>query len=504
MTSSPSEPPPSPQAFGDERARLLDAGRPDAVERQHRRGALTARERIARLLDATSFVEYGLLARPAHPDLDGPADGIVTGVGTLRGRPLAVVSYDYTVLGASQGHVSHLKIDRILALAASRAWPVAIFSEGGGARAQELGIGFGTSARTFVSLARLSGQVPVVCAVVGPAFAGHANLAGLCDLVVATRRATMGMAGPPLVESATGERLSPEQIGPVEVHARAGAVDLLVEDDARAVDALRTYLAFFEGRGHPVDPPVPRDALRTLVPGAARQAYDVRKVITALADADSAMELRAEFARNVVTALARIDGRPVGLVASQPMVMAGAIDANASDKIARFVQLCDAFGLPLVFLVDTPGFMVGPQVETTALVRHSARVIHALARASAPILTVVLRKAYGLGYYAMGSPPFDPVLAVAWPGAEFGGMGLEGAVNILHRDEIEATGAPRDVRRAHTERLRQDHTARALAGRFRLDDVIDPADTRDILARALAVAPAARTPRADRRGIDPW
>ncbi len=402
----------------DERASHDDAGRPDAVAKQHGRGCLTARERLATLLDAGSFVEYGMLARPAHPELEGPADGIVVGVGALRGRPLVVVSYDYTVHAGSQGHVSHLKIDRVFELAQTHGWPVAIFSEGGGARAQELGIGFGRGARTFVSLARLSGRVPRVCAVVGPAFAGHANLAGLCDFVVATSSATMGMAGPPLVEAATGERLRPEEIGPVTLHAEAGAVDLVVDDDVAATAALQRYLAYFEGRVPSSPPPSPSEVLRRIVPENPRQAYDVRKVIAALADTEGVMELRAAFARSIVTALARIDGWPVGVIASQPMVMAGAIDAAASDKIVRFVSLCDAFGLPLVFLVDTPGFMVGRPAEATALVRHSARVIHALAHATTPVLTVVLRKAYGLGYYALGSPPFDPTLVLAWPTAE--------------------------------------------------------------------------------------
>lgn len=496
--------PPLTQAVNEERARHADPARKNAVDHQHARGALTARERIERLLDAASFVEYGMLARPAHPDLEGPADGIVVGVGMLRGRPLAVVSYDYTVLAATQGHVSHLKIDRLFELAGEHGWPVAIFSEGGGARAQELGFGFGGGTKTFVSLARLSGRVPVVCAVVGRAFAGHANLAGLCDFVVATATATMGMAGPPLVEAATGERLRPEDIGPMELHAKVGAVDLVVDDDASAIDALARYLGYLEGRGTPTPPSASPEQIRRLVPEAPRQAYDVRRVIAALADDASVMELRPGFARNAVTALARLDGWPVAIVANQPMMMAGAIDALASDKIARFVQLGDAFDLPLLFLVDTPGFMVGPQVETTALVRHSARVIHALAHAQSPIFTVVLRKAYGLGYYAMGSPPFEPALVLAWPTAEFGGMGLEGAVNIMHREELDQVEHPRDVRRERTDRLREDHTARVVAGKFRVDDVIDPADTREILRRALGAVQTGRVRPRPRRTIDPW
>ena len=498
------ERPPATRVVNEERARHADGGRPEAVAKQHARGRLTARERVACLLDPQSFVEYGMLARPAHPNLEGPADGIVVGIGTLRGRPLVAVSYDYTVHAATQGHVSHIKIDRVFELAATHGWPVAIFSEGGGARAHELGIGFGRGARTFVSLARLSGRVPRVCAVVGPAFAGHANLAGLCDFVVATATATMGMAGPPLVEAATGERLRPDEIGPIAVHEAVGAVDLVVDDDAASVAALQRYLAYFEGRATPRSAPAPPEHVRTLVPESPRQAYDVRTVLAALSDVESVMELRPLFARNVVTSLTRIDGWPVGVIANQPMVMAGALDAPASDKVARFIQVCDAFGLPILFLVDTPGFMVGRTAEAAALVRHSARVIHALAHVASPVFTVVLRKAYGLGYYALGSPPFDPMLILAWPTAEYGGMGLEGAANILYRGEIDGAEAPRDVRRERTDRLRQDHTAFVAAGKFRVDDLIDPADTRPILARTLAALGAGPPRPRSARLIDPW
>lgn len=481
------------------RAAAADAGRGEAVHRHHAPGSLTARERIAHLLDVDTFVEYGMLAQPADNKLSGPADGVITGIGRMQERPVVVVSYDYTVLAGSQGHISHLKVDRLFEIALEHDWPVVIFSEGGGARAQELGVGYGRSTTTFVTLAALSGRVPVVGAVLGPAFAGHANLAGLCDFTVATSGAAMGMSGPPLVEAAMGVRLTPEEIGPVDMHAAAGAVDYVAENDSSAIDSLVRYLSYFGGRALPGSPGASAEQVRDVVPLDRRRAYDVCKVVAAITDADSTFELRRAFARNVVTALARIDGWPVGVIANQPMSMAGAIDTAGSDKIARFIHLCDAFGVPLLYLVDTPGFMVGPAVEKTALVRHSARTIHALAHAQVPVLTVVLRKAYGLGYYAMGSPAFQPAAVLAWPTAEFGGMGLEGAANILSRDD-DPDGVR--SRAEHVQRLRDQHSPIAVAAKFALDDVIDPADTHGLLSRLLAVLGPDLTP--SRRPIDPW
>lgn len=483
----------------------LDPARPEAVARQRARGRWTARERVAALLDRGELVETGRLARSRREELAAPADGLVAGTGRVEGRDVAVLAYDYTVHAGTQSPVNHRKAARLLELAERHRWPVVCFAEGGGARPHEMTSGFGRIT-TFVRLAALSGRVPRLAVVPGRAFAGHANLAGLADVVIATENASLGMAGPPLVETATGERLTPEALGPVSVHERAGVVDRVCADEAEAVATARRLLAFFAGPGEAGTAP-DGAPLRELVPESPRRAYDVRRVVEGIVDADSALELRPRFGRAVVTTLARLEGRPVGLVASQPLHGAGALDADASDKAARFVSLCDAFDLPLVFLCDTPGFLVGPRVEESALIRKSARLLVALANASVPVLTVVLRKAYGLGYYAMGSDAFAPDLLVAWPTAEFGGMGLEGAVEIVHARELAAAEGPEAraaLRRERVEALRRRFRALALARGFELDDVIDPAETRPLLVRALARA-GAPAPRAERKHtVDAW
>ncbi|HKA91120.1 MAG TPA: carboxyl transferase domain-containing protein [Haliangiales bacterium] len=489
------------------RAAQLDAARPDAVAKRRKLGRLTARENIDRFLDPGSFVEYGRVSRPLRRDMEGAADGVVMGTGTADGHPACVMAYDYTVHAGTQSFTNHRKTDRIFHLAAELRAPMVCWLEGGGARPHDMPVSVVQSeTATFVAYARLSGLVPTVGIVAGRSFAGNANLAGACDLLIATPDASLGMAGPPLVEAALGKRLTPEEIGPVAVHVEGGVVDLLVDDEGAAAAAARRYLGFFRGRRPAGASPDPA-RLRDVVPDNPRRAYDVRKVIELLADDGTALELRPRFGRAAVTALAFVGGHPVGFVANQPMVQAGAIDSPASDKIARFVQLCDAHDLPVVCLADTPGLMVGPEVEKTALVRHSARILAALANATVPILTVVLRKGYGLGYYVMGSRPLDPVLLVAWPTAEFGGMGLEGAVNIIHKAALDAAPDAETRARLHagfTADLRRINTALETAGRFEVDDVIDPADTRAMLLATLDRLPVP-PPRAGRkRVIDAW
>lgn len=480
-------------------ARLLpsDGARPEAVARQRARGARTARERIDALVDPDSFREYGLLAKPSQPELDGPADGIITGIARVRDRPVAVASYDYTVLAGSQGYVNNVKLSRVLLLAQERSLPVVIFSEGAGHRVQEAGMHTRAGAEPiFPTLARLSGQVPTVCAVPGRAFAGNAIIAGLCDFVVGTASAALGMAGPPLVESALGERLTPEQIGAIEIHAAAGAADAVAADEQQLIDLISAYLSYFEGRLEPRPPLMPATALRSVVPADPRTPYDVREVISGLCDLGELLELRAGFAQNLVTALGRVDGWPIGFIASQPMVMAGAIDAAASDKLTRFLKLCDSFGLPIVFLVDSPGFLVGPAAERTALVRHSSRVIHVLTHVRAPIFTVTLRKSYGLAHAAMGARSLGASMVVAWPTAEYGSMGPEGAAKVLGRQDGTATELE------HSTALRRSGTPLNMAEIFAIDDLIDPADTRPVLADWLgAVMPATKP---SHRPIEPW
>jgi len=489
------------------RGAQLDAARPASVEKRRKLGRWTARENVDRFLDDGSFVEYGRVARPLRKDMEGASDGVVMGTGTAEGHGVAVMAYDYTVHAGTQSWANHRKTDRIFRLAAEMRVPLVSWLEGGGARPHDLLVSHVQSeTATFVEFARLSGVVPTVGVVTGRAFAGHANLCGACDLLIATPDAALGMAGPPLVEAALGVKLTPEEIGPASVHVDSGVIDLLVDDEAAAIDVARRYLRYFRGRRAPGASP-DTTKLRDVVPENPRRAYDVRKVIALLADEGTALEIRPRFGRAAVTSLAFVGGHPVGVVANQPMFLAGAIDSPASDKIARFVQLCDAHDLPVVCLADTPGLMVGPEVEKTGLVRHSARILAALANATVPILTVVLRKAYGLGYYVMGSRPLDPVLLVAWPTAELGGMGLEGAVNILHKSALDAApdeGARARLHAGFTADLRRMNTAIETAGRFEYDDVIDPKDTRDMLARTLDRLPAP-APRAGRkRVVDAW
>lgn len=488
------------------RAALQDAARPEAVARQRRRNRWTAREGIAALADAGSFVEYGGLVRPAMAGMQGAADGLVMGTMRIDGRGVDVVAYDYTVYAGTQSANNHAKISRMFGHALQHRLPVVCWLDGGGARPHDMKVEGRGPSETFVIFARLSGLVPTVAILPGRAFAGHANLAGMCDVLIATRDSAMGMAGPPLVEAALGLKLTPEEIGPSEVHFAAGAIDILVEDEAEAVEKARRYLAYF-GPPQPAGEAPDQALLRGLVPDNPRRAYDVRRVVQGLADLGSVQELRGGHGRAMVTAFARLGGRTVGVIANQPMYLAGAMDGPACEKAARFVQICDAFDIPLLVLCDTPGLMVGPEIEKTGLVRRSARLLAAMANATVPVLTVVLRKAYGLGYYIMGSRPFDPAILLAWPTAEFGGMGLEGAASIIHRKELEAIDDNERraaVHRDRTDALKRYNTALEVAGRFGYDDVIDPADTRAILLETLATLPPP-LPRAGRkRTIEPY
>jgi acetyl-CoA carboxylase carboxyltransferase component len=485
------------ESLARHRARPADAARPDAVARQHSRAALTARERIEALVDPRSFREYGLLAMPATPGLDGPADGVVTGLARLRGQPIAIVSYDYTVFAGSQGDIGNTKVARVLLIAEEHRLPVVIFSEGAGHRVQEAAMHTrGGGEAVFPTLARLSGKVPTVCAVPGRAFAGNAILAGLCDFIAGTENAVLGMAGPPLVEAALGERLTPEEIGAIGVHAVAGAAEAVAADEEELIRLISAYLSYFEGRLEPAEPLGPPEELRTVVPADPRSPYDVRAVISGLTDASELLELRADFARNVVTALGRVDGWPVGFVANQPLVLAGAIDADAADKVSRFIQLCDAFGLPIVFLVDSPGFLVGPAAERSALVRHGTRVIQTLTNAHVPVFTVTLRKSYGLAHVAMGGRPLGASMVVGWPTAEYGSMGPEGAAKVIGGND----GA--DAERAYSSGLRRSGAALPMAEIYAIDDMIDPAQTRETLADWLAAVMPSTAP--SHRPVQPW
>ena len=487
-------------------AARLDAQRPTAVERQRKRGRLTVREVVDVLVDARSFVEYGGLAQPATEGMTGAADGLVMGTGRIGGQPADVVLYDYTVYAGTQSAINHMKMTRMFEHALRFRLPVVCWLDGGGARPHDMLLAARGKTPTFVVFARLSGWVPTIGVVPGVAFAGQANLAGLCDFLIGVRGSALGMAGPPLVEAALGVKYTPQEIGAAEVHEASGVYDIVADDDAHAVALAQRYLAYF-GPAQACTAVRDQAVLRELVPENPRQSYDVRTVIDTLADEDSVLELKPAFGGCVVTALIRLGGRSVGVIANQPLVLAGAIDSDGSVKAARFASICDAFDIPLLLLCDTPGLMVGPDAEKTGLVRHSARLLTAIANATVPLLTVVLRKAYGLGYYIMGSQPLDPAILLAWPTAEYGGMGLEGAVNIIYRRELDAMTDPDERARLHarlTAELKDEHSAVVAGSRFTYDDVIDPADTRELLLRTLESLPppAPRTTR--KRLVEPF
>jgi acetyl-CoA carboxylase carboxyltransferase component len=508
----------------------LDEQRAEAIARRHARGQRSARENIADLCDAGSFVEYGALAvaaqarRRSHDDLvrNTPADGMVTGIGSVNGALFGaeasrcvVMAYDATVLAGTQGMRNHQKTDRLLGVALQQHLPVVLFAEGGGGRPGDTDVAVvaGLHVGTFASYARLSGQVPVVGIAAGRCFAGNAALLGCSDVIIATRGSNIGMGGPAMVEGGGLGRFTPEQIGPSDVQSRNGVIDVLVGDEAGAVAAARQYLSYFQGRlSAPPEgrwPAADQAALRDALPENRVRVYDMRRVMQALADTGSLLELRAGFGIGVFTALARIEGRPVGIFASNPAHLGGAIDADAADKAARFMQLCDAHGLALVSLVDTPGFMVGPDIETRAQVRHVSRMFVVGAQLQVPLLAVIVRKGYGLGAMAMTGGGFHaPLATAAWPSGEFGAMGLEGAVRLGYSKELEATpaGAERD---ALYQRLVDEQYAAGkainMAQTLEIDAVIDPAETREWLEKILLGA-AQRLPgeaRA-RRFIDTW
>ncbi len=512
----------------DRHAHTLDEHRPAAVGKRHALKLRTARENIADLCDANSFMEYGALAvaaqrtRRSEEDLirNTPADGMITGIGSINASLFgaqasrsAVMAYDFTVLAGTQGMRNHEKKDRLLGVALQNRLPVVLFAEGGGGRPGDVDMPIvaGLHISTFASFARLSGQVPVLGIVAGRCFAGNAALLGCCDVIIATRDSNIGMGGPAMIEGGGLGVFKPEQIGPSSVQHVNGVIDILVDDEAQAVAAARKYLGFFQGRIEPSTEsgaarlaPDPL-ALRGVVPENRLRIYDTRAAMRGLVDVGSMLELRTAFGIGIHTALARIEGRPVGIIANNPAHLGGAIDADAADKAARFMQLCDAHALPIVSLVDTPGFMVGPEIETHAQVRHVSRMFVTGASLRVPYFSIVLRKGYGLGAMAMTAGSFHaPLFNIAWPTGEFGGMGLEGAVRLGYRKELEAVpeGQARD---ALFEKLLaeqyQSGQAMNMAATLEIDAVIDPAETRAWLVRGLN---SAHTGPRRSRFIDTW
>src|SRR6266568_4897877 len=478
----------------------LDEGRPEVTERRHAAGRRTARENIADLADPGSFTEYGALtiaAQRRRRPLDDliartPADGLVMGTATVDGRPVAVMSYDYSVLAGTQGFMNHRKTDRLLELADRERLPLVMFAEGGGGRPGDTDTTAvaGLDVPTFRLTARLSGRVPLVAVVSGYCFAGNAALAGACDVIIATRDASLGMGGPAMIEGGGLGVVAPDEVGPMSVQVPNGVVDLLVADEAAAAAAARRYLSYFGGRH--ADPRAghgDQRVLRHLIPANRVRSYDVRPVIEALCDTGSVLELRAGFGTGMLTALAHVGGHAVGLLANNPLHLGGAIDGDAADKATAFLRLCQAHRLPVVSLVDTPGFMVGPAVERTAVVRRFGAMFVAGARLTVPVCAVVLRKAYGLGAIAMTAGDLRrPAITVAWPTGEFGGIGLEGAVRLGYRKELDAIEDPQARQARYEELVAEQYTrgkALSTAAAFEIDDVIDPADTRAVLATVL-------------------
>lgn len=493
--------------FNDRMALLSDATRPDAVEKRHEAGFRTARENIADLFDDGSFVEYGALAvaaqRSRRPidELHArtPGDGIICGIGQVNGQPTAAMAVDYTVLAGTQGYYHHHKMDRLIEVAGRQNLPIVLFAEGGGGRPNDYDVAnvvtAGLNVPSFRAFAAHKGRK--IGVVAGYCFAGNAALFGVCDVRIATRNSWVGMGGPAMIEGGGLGVVAPTQIGPSDVQVQNGVHDLVVEDEAAAVDAARTLLALSKTTDAVKSP---GESLRAVVPGERTLAYDMRDAINALVDAGNFLELRRGFGVGMITGFARIRGRAVGLLANNPLHLGGAIDAPAGDKGARFLQLCDAWGIPVVTLCDTPGFMVGPDVEMTGQVAHISRLFLAGANFSQPLITVILRKGYGLGAMAMAGGGFDrPHYCCAWPTGEVGAMGLEGAVRLGFRQQLAAIEDPQ-ARDAEFQRLVGElyERGKALnaASQLEFDAVIDPADTAIEIDRALASAgPAKPGPR---------
>ncbi|HEY0639470.1 MAG TPA: carboxyl transferase domain-containing protein, partial [Pseudonocardiaceae bacterium] len=522
----PDEVPPALDEVHRRHALGLDDARREAVARRHATGRRTARENIADLCDVGTFVEYGPLVvaaqrtrRPLGELIERtPADGLVAGIGEVGGVRCVVLAYDYTVLAGTQGAYNHRKKDRLFALAERLRLPVVLFAEGGGGRPGDTDVPVvaALDVPAFHLFARLSGVVPLIGVVSGRCFAGNAALLGCCDVVIATEDASIGMGGPAMISGGGLGEYGPDEIGPLSVQVPNGVVDVAVPDEAAAVDVARRYLGYL-GRATPTAAaaatPTAGPAwecgdqrpLRHAVPADRTRPYDVRAVLGTLADTGSVLELRAGYGRAAVTALARVEGRPIGVLASDPAHLGGALDADAADKASRFLTVCDAHGLPVLSLCDTPGFLVGPDAERTATVRHFGRLFVTGARLRVPLCVVVLRKAYGLGAMALaGGSLRVPLATVAWPTGEFGAMNLEGAVRLGFRRELDAVADPaeRAARLDELVRAAYEHGAALnAASLFEIDDVIDPVDTRRWITATLGAWSPSPSPA---RPVSPW
>lgn len=479
----------------------LKMGGEEKVQKQHDRGKLTCRERIDLLFDPGSFIEFGMLGQhaPFIPQMEGkhtPADGVVTGYGKINGRYVGVAAYDFTVLGGSIGHVGEMKVTRLREKVLKERIPIVWLIDSVGARVHEfsaLAQMFAGTGHLFQEQVVMSGVVPQVCAVMGPGAAGTAYIPGLADWVIMVKgKSSLALGGPPLVKAVTGEEISEEDLGGAKIHTEvSGVADLAVEDDKTCIETIRRYLSYFPSHCQEKPPRIPNEdpidradeELLHVLPDNPRRAYDMHKVIDHIIDRESFLEVKPRFARNIITGFARMGGFSVGIVASQPMFLGGVLDNDASDKAARFINLCDAFNIPLLFLQDVPGFMVGSKTERVGLIRHGAKMLYAVSEATVPKVTVVVRKAYGAGYYVMCGKAFEPDMIFAWPTAEISLMGPEGMVNILaRREHKDSTPEERDQM---TEQIRAMINPFLSAELGQIDDVIDPRETRKKVIHAL-------------------
>ena len=488
----------------ERRAKIRRGGGEEKIEKQHAEQKLTARERLDLLIDEGTFVELGMHGRPhfsqrAMEGREAPADGVVTGYGRVDGRFVAVAAYDFTVMAGSMGMTGEFKVGRLRELALHKRMPLVWLLDSAGARIQEaIGSLFAGSGHLFREEVVNSGVIPQVAALMGPCAAGTAYIPGLADFVPMVKgRGSMALAGPYLVKAVTGEDVSVEELGGSRVHTReSGVADLEVGSDEECIEAIKQYLSFFPS--HCEEPPPRRDPddpidrmdeeLLDVLPDSNRKPYDMYDVIRRIVDDGEYFDMKPRFARTIITCFARMGGRPVGIVASQPKQLGGILENDSADKAARFINLCDAFGIPLLFLQDVPGFMVGTKVEKAGIIRHGAKMLYAVSRATVPKITVVVRKAYGAGYYVMCGKAYEPDLIVAWPTAEISVMGAEGAVNIILRKEIEAAEDPDAKRTELIENFRKIIDPYIAAGNDMIDDVIDPRETRPVVIRALEMA----------------
>jgi acetyl-CoA carboxylase carboxyltransferase component len=504
----------------ERRAAARLGGGAEKIARQHEAGKLTARERIDLLIDPGTFTELGIHAGIHHSvrGLEGksaPADGVITGYGEVDGRPVAVAAYDFTVMAGSMGMTGELKVTRLRELALTKRMPFVWLLDSAGARIQEaVGSLFAGTGHLFREEVVASGVIPQVAALMGPCAAGTAYIPGLADFVPMVKgRGSMALAGPHLVRAAVGEDVTQEELGGSRVHCRkSGVGDLEVADDAECIARIKQYLSYFPS--HCEAPPPRRESadpadrsdegLLDVLPESNRKPYDMYDVIARIVDDGDWLDLKPQWAKTIITCLARMGGRPVGIVANQPRQLGGILDNDSADKAARFVNLCDAFGIPLLFLVDVPGFMVGTKVEAAGIIRHGAKMLHAVAAATVPKVTVVIRKAYGAGYYVMNGRAYEPDLIVAWPSAEISVMGAEGAVEIVFRKQVEAAEDPAAKRAELIGAYRELIDVYRAAGNDLIDDVIDPRETRPTVIRALAMAQGKRVERPWRKhGVVP-